>query len=251
MVSGNLYFFSCRYISSLIQSIPAVGGIFGFIISGPITVGYCIYSLNIVNNNFPKVENILDGFKFNFGNNLLAYLIITLIVIFVGFLILFVFCSINFLLFLLYLDFFFSQSFEAFTINYDWNALLTPFKLFSFESDFFDLIFFVLFLIASFCFSIITPFIIASLPYSMTFLIMAEDYSIDAWEAIQKSRKMMKGFKRKYLVLQVVLLIIAILISIFTVFVGLLWFIPLSYVISAIFYNQIKESSLIIFHRSV
>ena len=226
---------------ALIQSIPAVGGILGFIISGPITVGYCIYSLNIVNNNFPKVENILDGFKFNFGNNLLAYLIITLIVIFVGFLILFVFCSINFLLFLLYLDFFFNQSFEAFTINYDWSALLTPFKLFSFESDFFDLIFFVLFLVASFCFSIIIPFIIASLPYSMTFLIMAEDYSIDAWEAIQKSRKMMKGFKRKFLILQIVLMIIAVLVSIFTVFIGLLWFIPLSYVITAVFYNQIKN----------
>ena len=40
---------------ALIQSVPAVGGILGFIISGPITVGYCVYSLNIVNNNFPKV----------------------------------------------------------------------------------------------------------------------------------------------------------------------------------------------------
>ena len=226
---------------ALIQSIPAVGGVLSFVISGPVTVGYCFYSLNIVNDNFPKFENILDGFKFNFGNILLAYLIITLIVIFVGFLILFVFCFINFLLFLLYLDFFFSQSFEAFTMNYDWNALLTPFKLFSFESNFFDLIFFVLFLIASFCFSIIIPFIIASLPYSMTFFIMAEDYSIDAWEAIQKSRKMMKGFKRKYLILQIVLLIIAILTSIFTVFIGLLWFIPLSYVITAVFYNKIKN----------
>ncbi len=225
----------------LIQSIPAVGGILGFIISGPITVGYSIYSLNIVNNNFPKVENMLDGFKFNFGNNILAYLIITLIVIFVGFLILFVFCIINFLLFLLYLDFFFSQSFEAFTMNYDWNALLTPFKLFSSGSNFFDLTFFVLFLIASFCFSIIIPFIIASLPYSMTFFIMAEDYSIDAWEAIQKSRKMMKGFKRKYLILNIVLVILAVLTSILTVFIGLLLFIPLSYVIKAVFYNQIKN----------
>ena len=75
----------------------------------------------------------------------------------------------------------------------------------------------------------------------MTFFIMAEDYSIDAWEAIQKSRKMMKGFKRKYLVLQIVLVILAVLTSIFTVLVGLLWFIPFSYVISAIFYNQIKN----------
>ena len=75
----------------------------------------------------------------------------------------------------------------------------------------------------------------------MTFLIMAEDYSVDAWEAIQKSRKMMKGFKRKFLILQIVLVIIAVLISIFTVFIGLLWFIPLSYVITAVFYHQIKK----------
>ena len=77
----------------------------------------------------------------------------------------------------------------------------------------------------------------------MTFLIMAEDYSIDAWEAIQKSRKMMKGFKRKFLTLQIVLVIIAVLISIFTVFIGLLWFIPLSYVITAVFYHQIKKQN--------
>ena len=75
----------------------------------------------------------------------------------------------------------------------------------------------------------------------MTFLIMAEDYSVDAWEAIQKSRKMMKGFKRKFLILQIVLVIIAVLISIFTVFIGLLWFIPFSYVITAVFYHQIKK----------
>ena len=75
----------------------------------------------------------------------------------------------------------------------------------------------------------------------MTFLIMAEDYSIDALEAIQKSRKMMKGFKRKFLILQIALVIIAVLISIFTVFIGLLWFIPLSYVITAVFYHQIKK----------
>ena len=77
----------------------------------------------------------------------------------------------------------------------------------------------------------------------MTFFIMAEDYSIDAWEAIQKSRKMMKGFKRKYLILQIVLIIVAVLTSIFTVFIGLLWFIPLSYVITAVFYDQIKNQA--------
>ena len=32
---------------ALIQSIPAVGGILGFIISGPVAVGYYVYSLKM------------------------------------------------------------------------------------------------------------------------------------------------------------------------------------------------------------
>ena len=77
----------------------------------------------------------------------------------------------------------------------------------------------------------------------MTFYIMAEDTSTDAWDAIQQSWKMMKGFKKSYLWLNVILLFMMIPISIFTLFIGLLWFIPFSFIITAIFYEEIKSQS--------
>ena len=77
----------------------------------------------------------------------------------------------------------------------------------------------------------------------MTFYIMADDTSIDAWDAIQESWKMMKGYKRTYLWLNIVLIFVMIPITIFTLFLGLLWFIPFSCVISAVFYEEIKLNS--------
>ena len=53
----------------------------------------------------------------------------------------------------------------------------------------------------------------------------------------------MKGFKKSYLWLNVILLFMMIPISIFTLFIGLLWFIPFSLVITAIFYEEIKSQS--------
>ena len=45
---------------------------------------------------------------------------------------------------------------------------------------------------------LIIPGIIAVLSYSMTFYILADDNSIGAMEAIDKSKKMMDGYKWKY-----------------------------------------------------
>ena len=124
----------------------------------------------------------------------------------------------------------------------DWEALLSPFRLF-FDFGILNSISLILFLIISFCFSLILPWIIASLPFAMTFYIMADDTSIDAWDAIQESWKMMKGYKRTYLWLNIVLIFVMIPITIFTLFLGLLWFIPFSCVISAVFYEEIKSNS--------
>ncbi|MDB4205260.1 DUF975 family protein [Polaribacter sp.] len=45
---------------------------------------------------------------------------------------------------------------------------------------------------------LIIPGIIAVLSYSMTFYILADNNSIGAMEAIDKSKKMMDGYKWKY-----------------------------------------------------
>ena len=85
----------------------------------------------------------------------------------------------------------------------EWEALLTPFSSFSIGLAP-EPIMLVLFCILSFCFSFILPWIIAYIPFAMTFFIMAEDTSIDAWDAVQKSWKMMKGYKFNFFVLNLI-----------------------------------------------
>ena len=225
---------------ALVGSIPVVGTFSSLIISGPLTIGICIYSLNIIRDNFPKAEDLIFGFKFNLGNGILAYFILTPIIIVGGFLLMLLFLTINFFIYLLILSVYYSQSFEAFTSTTDWEALLSPFRLF-FDFGILNSISLILFLIISFCFSLILPWIIASLPFAMTFYIMADDTSIDAWDAIQESWSMMKGFKRSYLWLNFILLLLLIPVSIFTLCIGLLWFIPFSSIITGVFYEEIKS----------
>jgi len=234
-------FFVYNLVLGLVQAIPGIGGFLSLIISGPITVGVSLYCLKIINDNFPKSENILFGFKYNLGNGILAYFILIPIMLLVGFILLFIFLVINFLFYLLILSVYYTQSFESFMNINDMEALLTPFRVLSFEYGILEPILLIFFLVLSFCFSVILPWIIAYIPFAMTFFIMAEDTSIDAWDAIQKSWKMMKGYKLNYFMLNVVLLLILVPVIIFTVFIGLLWYIPFSYVVSGVFYEHIKK----------
>ena len=235
-------FFVFNLMIGVVQAIPGIGGFLSLIISGPLTVGICVYSLNIIRDNFPKAEDLIFGFKFNLGNGILAYFILIPIILVSGFILMMLFLAINFSIYLLILSVYYSQSYEAFTLSMDWKALLSPFRLF-FDLGIHNSILMGLFLVISFCFSLILPWIIVSIPFAMTFYIMAEDTSTDAWDAIQESWKMMKGYKRTYLWLNIVLIFVMIPISIFTLFLGLLWFIPFSCVISAVFYEEIKLNS--------
>ena len=148
------------------------------------------------------------------------------------------FLLINFAVFLLIISIVYTQSYEAFVGTMEWEALLTPFKSLSIGIAA-ESIMLVLFCILSFCFSFILPWIIAYIPFAMTFFIMAEDTSIDAWDAVQKSWKMMKGYKFNFFVLNLILLLLLALIP-FTLFIGLLWYIPFSYVVTANYYEKIK-----------
>ena len=231
-------FFVFNLIIGLVQAIPGIGGFLSLLISGPFTVGVSLYCVKIINDNFPKFEDLLFGFKYNLGNNILAYFIIIPIVAVVGILLMILFILINFSLFLLIISIVYTQSYEAFVSSMEWEALLTPFSSFSIGLAP-EPIMLVLFCILSFCFSFILPWIIAYIPFAMTFFIMAEDTSIDAWDAVQKSWKMMKGYKFNFFVLNLILLLLLALIP-FTLFIGLLWYIPFSYVVTANYYEKIK-----------
>ncbi|MEI2760118.1 MAG: DUF975 family protein [Bacteroidia bacterium] len=90
---------------------------------------------------------------------------------------------------------------------------------------------------------LIIPGIIAAISYSMTFYILADDNSIGAMDAIDKSKKMMDGYKWKYFCLCLRFLGWALL-CILTLGIGLLWLMPYMQVTMAKFYDDVKANSL-------
>lgn len=91
---------------------------------------------------------------------------------------------------------------------------------------------------------LIIPGIIASISYSMTFFILADDDSISAMDAIKKSKQMMNGYKWKYFRLSLRFFGLALL-YILTLGIGFLWLIPYQYVTYAKFYDDVKNNYLL------
>ncbi len=90
---------------------------------------------------------------------------------------------------------------------------------------------------------LIIPGIIAALSYSMTFYILADDNSIGAMDAIDKSKIMMNGYKWKYFCLGLRFFGLALL-CILTLGIGLLWLFPYMQVSMAKFYDDVKGNQL-------
>lgn len=90
---------------------------------------------------------------------------------------------------------------------------------------------------------LIVPGIIAAFSYSMAFYILADDNSIGAMDAIDKSKKMMYGYKWKYFCLTFRFLGWALL-CVLTLGIGFLWFMPYVTISFAKFYDDIKENSV-------
>jgi len=86
---------------------------------------------------------------------------------------------------------------------------------------------------------LIVPGIIAALGLSQTFFIIAENPGISATDAMQESWDMMKGHKLQLFLLQLSFLPWALL-SVFTLFIGLLWLIPYIYVSYTNFYLEVS-----------
>jgi uncharacterized membrane protein len=89
---------------------------------------------------------------------------------------------------------------------------------------------------------LVIPGIIAALSYSMTYYIIAEDNSVGAMEAIDRSKKMMDGYKWKYFRLLLRFFGLSLL-CILTLGIGFLWLIPYFHVTNAKFYDDIKSNA--------
>lgn len=87
---------------------------------------------------------------------------------------------------------------------------------------------------------LIVPGIIAALAYSQTYFILAENPSMDSYDAILKSKKMMMGYKWQYFKVGLRLFGLGIL-CLFTLGIGFLWLAPYQYVVYAKFYEELKS----------
>jgi len=91
---------------------------------------------------------------------------------------------------------------------------------------------------------LIIPGIIASISYAMTFFILADDESIGAMEAIDKSKEMMNGYKWDYFVLMLMYVGLGVL-CLLTCGIGFFWLAPFISVTNAEFYDDLKRNQLI------
>ncbi len=94
-------------------------------------------------------------------------------------------------------------------------------------------------------FLFIIPGIIKSFSYSQTYYILRDHPELTPLEAITKSREMMNGYKWKYFLLNLSF-IGWIILSIFTLFIGLLWILPYIGTANAAFYDELRDKRKII-----
>ena len=90
---------------------------------------------------------------------------------------------------------------------------------------------------------LIIPGIIAGISYSMTFYILADNPSIRAIEAIDRSKKMMYGYKWKFFLLQLSFIGWALL-CLLTFGIGFLWLVPYMQMSFAKFYDDVRGEQI-------
>ena len=88
---------------------------------------------------------------------------------------------------------------------------------------------------------LIVPGIIAAISYGLAFYLMSDDPNIGAMEAIDKSKKMMYGYKWKYFCLGL-RFIGWILLGILSLGIGFLWIVPYISISFAKFYEDVKAN---------
>lgn len=90
---------------------------------------------------------------------------------------------------------------------------------------------------------LIIPGIIAAISYSQIFFILADGDATSATEALEKSKKMMDGYKWKFVLLEL-RFVGWFILSVLTLGIGFLWFFPYLQVSLAKFYDDVSGKML-------
>lgn len=81
---------------------------------------------------------------------------------------------------------------------------------------------------------------VTSLSYSLTYLVAYDNEEMDAKDATEESKNLITGYRSKYVLLQLSFIGWAIL-TIFTLYIGMLWLVPYMQVAIVCFYETLKE----------
>ncbi len=220
----------------LLDTIPAVGWAIGLIFNGPIMVGLLLYALTLVHGKSTKFSLAFEGFNTFFAPSVTTNLLIALF------------------LFLWALFFIIPAIVGGAIIHSQ-----LPESLFSGDS-FFKLkhhgypmmfikslhfeelikLFLSLVVLVVVLIPLTIPLIMAALSYSMSFLLIADKQASGALEIIKMSKERMRGNRSKLFRLSW-RFFGWFLLSILTLGVGFLWFIPYMMVTVGQFYTDLKE----------
>ena len=81
--------------------------------------------------------------------------------------------------------------------------------------------------------------LLLTLPFVLTYYLLADDMDLGGIEALKISAKLMKGNIGKYLLLQISFIPLLIL-SVFTLYIALLWLMPYMEMSSVMFYRDLR-----------
>ena len=84
---------------------------------------------------------------------------------------------------------------------------------------------------------------ITALSYSLSYFIAYDNETMSGKEAVEESKKMMKGNRGKYVLLQLSF-IGWVILSVFTLYIGMLWLVPYMQVAMVCFYEALKDKKV-------
>ncbi|PJI09469.1 MULTISPECIES: DUF975 family protein [Clostridium] len=208
-------------LSAILLVLSYIGLIIDFVIVGVLALGLNSCFLKIARGEKIKIENIFSGFK-NFRSAFLLQLLIIIFTLLWSFIAMIPFGVISLIVLGTHIneipqgDGFYSIIYTVFIVFGSMASIVVEFYL------------------------ILTSAIIALYRYSMSYYILSDCQSIGAYEAIKKSKKMMKGYKWKLFYLNLSF-IGWIALSIITYGIGFLWIIPYIETAKANFYENLKS----------
>jgi len=203
---GGMLIFGLIY--AVLAGIFVLGQVVSFVISGPMTLGWTLFFLNLSREKTADIGQLFDGFK-QFGNAFVAYLLIMLLVL--------------------------AWSLPAIVVGLVVVLIGVKGALTGNLASMGSMVFLI-----PLVFVALIPALMAQFRYALTYYILNDVSGLGPMEAIHRSTQMMVGNKWKLFCLQCRFIGWALL-CLLTLGIGLLWLIPYMVTSTACFYDNVKE----------